>query len=129
MPELPTQPTYCLENGMYVFYANGEKLFETPEVSLLFDKTLGTLHKHGAPEVVATAYRRFYTALHKARQSPEYLVMITGHYDVKALNKVVQGSDCIGAFYDSLLMALESVALEQVSALMTKVSSPTYFSD
>jgi hypothetical protein len=104
MPEY-NEPTYALENGRYAFYLDGERLFETEEVAILFDKSANTVLKHGRPDLVdglAQKMRKAYLANGFVDIAND-CVVIQGKFDLEDLNKTVRICDYIGKLYKKLL--------------------------
>lgn len=74
------------------------------EVALAFDHESGTLHKHGAPDLVKTWARE--TALKLKEAGAEDLVsgllVITGRFPLAELNRCLSTSGYVGLFYKQL---------------------------
>jgi O-phosphoseryl-tRNA(Cys) synthetase len=99
------EPTYALEDGTYVFYLDGDRLFETDEVGILFDKAANTVLKHGRPEQVnaeAQKMRTAYLAQGFVDIANDCIVM-QGKFDIEDLNKTVRICDYVGKLYKKLL--------------------------
>lgn len=98
------EPVYRVENGLYVFYLNGGKRFETPEVALLFDEGSTSLLTHGRPEMVQAAATRMRTQYLAAglTDMARDLVVVSGKFDAADLSGVVQTADNIGELYTRL---------------------------
>lgn len=85
-------PTYVIENGLYAFYLNGQRLFDTANVAILFDRENGVLLKHGKPETVQATFDIYKTRLAGVTGGAEILdslTMLEGSFEVDELNKVV----------------------------------------
>ena len=79
---------YRFENGQYVFELDGKVLFKTPEVALVFDKQLGTLLKHGAPDTVSEWLDQARVKLQNSgfNELAADMVMLFGNFEVEAVN-------------------------------------------
>jgi hypothetical protein len=107
MPNPTRIPMYTLEDGRYACYLGGQRLFETDEVAILFDRTSSTLLKHGPPERVAaeaTMMRQAYLAIGAVGMAADCTV-IQGRFSLEELNQAVQSIDYVGQLYRKLQAA------------------------
>lgn len=105
------EPTYTVENGLYVFYLNGERKFETDVVAIMFDRESGVLLKHGKPENVRAEFDKYKAKLSASEDGAlilDVLTVVEGAFDVAELNKVVSTSGYIGVLYRSLTEASQT---------------------
>jgi hypothetical protein len=116
------EPTYALEGKNYVFYLKGAKVFETEEVSVLYDRSLNVLHKHGPPERVQQEYLRFRIAFGKDSELAEDLVVLTGRFDVEELNKLVNISGYVERFYATLQAKYELSSAKTADEVLTRIA-------
>ena len=99
MPE----PTYVKEGGLYVFYLDGARVFETPEVAFLWDRGANVLLKHGRPEVVHATHKLMQKAFLEAG-GPDLandLVILEAQLPVEALNNAINITGYLGRLYAS----------------------------
>lgn len=102
------EPEYRLENGLYAFYLDGERLFETEEVAILLDRRAGTLLKHGQPEVVTatqTMQRNAYLA-HGMTAEANDLICFIGKFPLEDLNKMLSICDYARRYFQKLMAAV-----------------------
>lgn len=96
---------YQTNCGQYVLF-NGDTPVRGPldEVAIAFDKESGTLHKHGAPEMVSRwlndAQAKFRAAGFDDMAGS--LVMICGRFTLEDLNQAISCSGYIGVMYEKL---------------------------
>lgn len=95
---------YRLENGLYVFYMDGEPLFSTTTVSIGFDSSCGTLLKHGMDEIVSPTIVKTAEAFRKGglNREADALLVINGRFPVHELNKVINHTGYISSFFEKL---------------------------
>lgn len=99
-------PNYRLNCGQYVLHDGDQPIGAVLDsVAIALDKSSGTLHKHGSPELVE---RWLSTAQARFRQSgyPEMaddLVIIQGRFTLEDLNRCVSTSGYVGRLYQRLL--------------------------
>lgn len=75
------------------------------EVSLAFDKEYGTLHKHGAPEMVDAWFKKKQASLRESGlvEWADNLVVITGRFPLDDLNKCLSTSGYVLRMYTQVL--------------------------
>lgn len=101
---MSNEPRYEMEDGKYAFYIDNERLFETEEVAILFDKGFSVLIKHGDPTYVNEHYESIFRCSRETMFDTimNDLIVIQGKFDIEELNKVISISDYIGKFWANL---------------------------
>lgn len=97
------EPTYVLENGLYVFYLNNQRVFESASVAILFDKENGVLLKHGVPDIVRETIGIYEAKLSQTEDGHvllDALEVVEGAFNVEELNKVINIMGYILQFYE-----------------------------
>lgn len=96
---------YQLNCSDYVLH-EGDKPIRaiTQEVALAFDRESGTLHKHGAPEMVQNWFSKTRSRLIDCgfQNMADDLVLITGRFPVEELNKCLSCSGYVLRMYENL---------------------------
>ena len=97
-------PNYRMENGKYVFSLKGEDLFETNEVSFMFDKKLSVLLRHGNSVLVRKIYQQTMDIYRSngLNDIADDIIIVSGKFDLKEVNNVIGTCDYIGRFYTNL---------------------------
>lgn len=111
---------YCLENGLYVFYRDGEKLSSSKSISVVLDLEMGCLLKHGSTERIEPYYQeslrklresykdgvvlemqtKFNLPVRTGKEIAMDLKMITSeNWDVEELNKILDITGYAGKYY------------------------------
>lgn len=87
------------------FDDSGELILSTEEISIMFDKSCGTLLKHGNPVLVQRYYDKTCTQYrkHNFQGIIDDLVIITGKFDLEELNKIIGITGYISRFHEKLL--------------------------
>lgn len=79
-------------DNLYAFEIDGERLFETDEVAVLFDSKNGTLFKHGPPAVVTKEFEAMKAGLAGTDIGQgiiNSLVILEGKFELEDINKIV----------------------------------------
>ena len=89
---------YSKEHGSYYFFRQGIRepqiVFMADEVALLYDAREGTLFKHGSPEAVEAARRKF----EGAAGDWVLRVISSREWDVVELNRIVATAGAVREF-------------------------------
>jgi hypothetical protein len=97
---------YQLNCGQYVLHRDGKPVGALlDEVAIAFDKENGTLHKHGAPEMV-NAWAQHAQQKLRAGGASEFaddLIVVTGRFTLDDLNGCLTHSGYIGVLYTKML--------------------------
>jgi len=94
---------YDIQDGNYVWHNSQDDAQKIgPVISVLFDKSSGTLLKHGTPELVQSRYQQLRKAF-EAINSQDDLVLISGAVPLEKINKAISCSGtCRVVFADEI---------------------------
>lgn len=85
---------YDIQNGEYIWHASQDDAkIIGPEISVLFDKCIGTLLKHGAPNIVYAYYLKMVEAF-KGIQAEDDLVILVGKVPLDKINSAISHGKC-----------------------------------
>ena len=88
-----------IKNNNYEFYNGKEKLFETEEISFLYDLDTFTLLQHGKP-VQVTEYWQHVKSRNK--DLAKSMAILTGRFDIEDVNKILSTTGYIEIFLEKL---------------------------
>lgn len=97
---------YKTNCGQYVLHDGDTPIGRVlDEVSLALDCETGTLHKHGAPDMVAKWHHEAQAKFRAAGfpDMAEQLVVITGRFELDDLNRCLSTTGFVGRLYERLL--------------------------
>lgn len=113
---------YELNCGQYVLFVNGKPVSRVlDEVAICLDKSNGTRHKHGDPELVNAWCTKTQAAFRSNGfdEMANDLVVIQGRFTLEDLNKVVDNTSYAASLY---VKVIEGTA--ETLDLMGKVVRP-----
>lgn len=104
----------------YGVYVGEYCAFKTDEVALLLNKNGYKVVRHGPPEEVHKHHAHLMRTCAKNPELADFaegLVVVTGHFEVDTLNRIVQGKESARALY----VKLEHVASRQAQDVLSRV--------
>lgn len=113
------QAAYKKEAGQYAMYVDGHRIFTTPEVALLVNKSGYMLVNHGPVDEVNKRYLQLLKAAASRSELgdvADQLVVVTGEFDVDELNRVIGREQTVRALYNRL----ELEAARQASDVLSQ---------
>ncbi len=85
---------YDIQNGEYIWHDSQDNAKTIgPEISVLFDKCVGTLLKHGIPNVVYEYYLKMMEAFRDI-QAEDDLVILVGKVPLDKINSAISHGKC-----------------------------------
>jgi hypothetical protein len=96
---------YRKEAGQYAMYLDEHRIFTTPEVALLVNKSGYVLVNHGPVEEVNKRHLQLLRAAAKRSELgdvADLLVVVTGQFDVDELNRIIDRKQTVRALYNRL---------------------------
>lgn len=113
-------PTYRREKGVFAFYLDGEKIFVSDEISVVMDLETGCMLRHGLPQEVQSYFLKATKAYRAAGfgHIADSLVCLTGAFDARELNQLVQLPASANRFYKTLMQYARQVPAEPLAWLV-----------